>query len=455
MKKAIFCSLAFVACASAPNPDVRRQAPLVKPSASTSLPEDATHTAGDAGASVSKEDAIIAKMLKRVSKIRGLAVKRPVKGKRLERTELIARIRAKVDKEIPPEAIALEGDTLKLYGFIPPELDYLDTTMKLLEAQLAGFYEPNDEHMYLAGDLDGMNGAITLAHELQHALQDQHFDLKKRSGYRPGHGDEQGAFSALCEGDATSVMIDVTVARVKEGMTALDVGDDKLEREIAGGVEADPSTKAIPHVMKVDLVAPYVYGTHFVHALRRQGGWEAVNGAFHRPPTSSEQILHPEKWMQNEQPLNVPAPPGPTADWKLADEDTTGELALAMGIGEWTSKDEGFRLAEGWGGDRDGTYVKGNQIVNITRVEYDANVPTRAREAQKRLSESLAKTNTLRDKDFACMDRPALGPLAFAVKERRLLLIAGPANRAPKWSSAASCKDAAFRKWVTAALAAP
>lgn len=419
-------------------------------------PPGTSADASDAKTPLTKENAIIAKMLSKVSKLRGLDVKRPVSGMRLGRAELIAKIRTKVDKEIPPEAIALEGDTLKLYGFIPVEMDYLDTTMKLLEAQLAGFYEPNDEHMYLAGDLDGLNGDITLAHELQHALQDQHFDLKKHSGYRPGHGDEQSAFSALCEGDATSVMIDFTVAKIKKGMTAIDVDDAALEEQISSGVESDPSIKNIPHIMRADLVAPYVYGTRFVHAMRRKGGWAAVNAAFQRPPTTTEQILHPDKWQANEPALNVAAPPPPSADWKLADDDTTGELGLAYGIGEWTSKDEGFRLAADWGGDRDATYTKGGEIANITRIDYDASAPKGAQIAQKRLGESLGKSITVREGSFACIDRKQLGPLAFAFKERTLLMVAGPAKRGTSttsWASTASCKDAAFRNWVKAALA--
>ncbi len=418
------------------------QSATVAPTAVTAIEEPAPKT---------KEDALVAKMLTRVSKQRGLAVKRPVAGKKLERAALIGKIRDKVDKEIPPEAVTLEGDTLKLYGFVPVDMDYLDTTMKLLEAQLAGFYEPKDETMYLAGDLDGINGDLTLAHELEHALQDQHYDLKKHSGYRPGHGDEQAAFSGLCEGDATSVMLDMMLHKVSKSKNAFDLDDDALEEQIAGGVEKDPSTKNIPHIMKADLASPYVYGTRFVHALRRTGGWASVNRAFTQPPVTTEQLLHPEKWARNEAAVRVEPPPAPGKDWKRTDDDTSGELGLALGFAEWSTKVEGFRLAEGWGGDRDATYTQGDKLVNIMRVEYDATAPKGAEAAQTRLAQGLPK-GTLRDGAFACADRPQLGPLAFAFSGNKLLVIAGPATRGKTWKSAASCKDAAFRAWAKTAL---
>ena len=80
--------------------------------------------------------------------------------------------------------------------------------MKLLEAQLEGFYEPKNGTMYLASDLKGPQAQATLAHELVHALQDQKWDLRKRSDYKPGRGDESMALACLAEGDATSLMLD-------------------------------------------------------------------------------------------------------------------------------------------------------------------------------------------------------------------------------------------------------
>src|SRR5262249_46770037 len=156
----------------------------------------------------SRETRLIARTLKRVASLRQLEATRGVPGKTLPRDALIARVKDHVAREIPPDAIEKEGLVLRLFGFVPDQFDYAQEMFALLEAQLAGFYEPEDATMYMAGDLDGLNAEATLAHELVHALQDQHWDLKTRSKYRPGESDKSSALSALAEGDATSAMAD-------------------------------------------------------------------------------------------------------------------------------------------------------------------------------------------------------------------------------------------------------
>src|SRR5262249_4104934 len=150
-------------------------------------------TTSDAGATASadagkklrpsKEESLIAHALREVALVRGLAPKHPVPGRVLARDALIDRVKEHVAREIPPEAIRQEGLLLQLLGLLPEKFDYAAETFALLEAQLAGFYEPADETMYMAADLDGDNAEATLAHELVHALQDQHFDLKARGKY--------------------------------------------------------------------------------------------------------------------------------------------------------------------------------------------------------------------------------------------------------------------------------
>ena len=72
--------------------------------------------------------------------------------------------------------------------------------VKLLGAQLAGFYDPDEDRMYLAADLGEAERLATLAHELVHALQDQHYQLGRRLKYREGASDQQAALHALAAG---------------------------------------------------------------------------------------------------------------------------------------------------------------------------------------------------------------------------------------------------------------
>lgn len=96
-------------------------------------------------------------------------------------------------------------------GVVPASFDYEE--LARVDGLAAGwFYDPKQKAMFLARDLPPAERSATLAHELVHALQDQHYDLEKRLKFREDSGDEQSAIHALAEGDATSAMLDHVLA---------------------------------------------------------------------------------------------------------------------------------------------------------------------------------------------------------------------------------------------------
>ena len=95
--------------------------------------------------------------------------------------------------------------------------------------------------MYLASDLVDRAADATLAHELVHALQDQYYDLGSRLVYRAGANDEQSAFQALAEGDATSAMMDFMFA--ESGRRAIDVADDVFAAEVESSMSGSPKAR--------------------------------------------------------------------------------------------------------------------------------------------------------------------------------------------------------------------
>ena len=98
----------------------------------------------------------------------------------LDRAALIDSVKQHVAREVPRDVIHDQGELLVGFGMVPPDFDYEEGAFKLLESQLAGFYEPHDKRMYLASDLQDRVADATLAHELVHALQDQYYDLSAR-----------------------------------------------------------------------------------------------------------------------------------------------------------------------------------------------------------------------------------------------------------------------------------
>jgi hypothetical protein len=422
------------------------------------IPSSAVEGGGDAApgpiAAASNPDTregrLVVRMLKRVSIARGLEAKRSVPGVLLDRAALIAQVKRHVARELPPEAIRNEGLALQLFGFVPTQFDYEAAEYRLLQDQLAGYYEPSDGTMYMASDLGDDEAEATLAHELVHALQDQHWDLESRSKYRPGDGDRSEAVSALAEGDATSAMFDLL--GLAAGKTALDLPDDVFTEQIRQGMNQGPGADA-PRVMRTSLAAPYIYGTLFVHALRRQGGWAEVDRAWDDAPSTSEQILHVDKWRVHEPSAAVKAPTfaalGPA--WTLADEDSEGELGTRIAFEEWMDPRLAAETSAAWGGDRGVLVTNGDLSAFAWRLRYDAGSAgeshaSRARVAIVRALGPGVALEAAQGVSFACRQRADRGPIAVMQSGIDLIFVLGPAKTgSAAWTSAGDC--ALSRKW--------
>jgi len=452
---------ALAACSgpSAPRPAASDPPAPPKPAAA------ATRDAGAASDDAARENQLIARVLKKVSQARKLPAKTDVAGVTLDRDALLARVKDHVAREVPDQAIVHEGLVLKLLGFIPTQFDYKAETFALLEAQLAGFYEPADRTMYMAADLDEDNARATLAHELVHALQDQHFGLTERSKYRPSQGDTSSATSALAEGDATSAMLDVLLA--KAGRTALDLPEEVFAEQVLQSINTGPGATA-PHAMRASLVSPYIDGTLFVHALRRRGGWAAVDAAWREPPTTTEQILHVEKWVSHEPALAVGAPTANAlgAGWTVGDVDTYGELGFRLTLEEWMDAAPARTAAAHWGGDRAALFVRANEAALAWRVRYDdaaeKSTSAHAERAFTAIAAALrarigpATTSTAKTATapFLCIERAGTGPIALVRVKKDLVFVAGPTRTDPggAWTATGDC--ALARRWTLEIAAA-
>ncbi len=444
------CTWFVAACAVLAACSPRREPGVASEPPPTVVVADAGTAAPKAPSLDSKESKTVARTLARVSRLRGLEAKRPVPGETLKRDVLVGKVKEKALREFPADALRREGQLLQIFGFAPTSFDYLNEMMTLLEAQLEGFYEPKNGTMYLAADLGRKEAEATLAHELVHALQDQSWDLKSRSTYRPGKGDETLALACLAEGEATSVMMDFMLG--EQQRTALDLPDTMLRELMASGMNG-AATQKVPHILRTTLIAPYIDGLAFVHGLRRKGGWALVDRAWAEPPTTTEQILHVEKWLAHEPPVTVGAPTAQAlgAGWKRDDEDTFGELGFALAFEEWLERDDARTAAAGWGGDRSAVYTRGDEIAIAVHARYDA--AGFAQRALQKLGPGLEKKlgkPSLATSDAVCFERPELGPLLVARKNAEFVLATGPARAGARWQSTSTCADA--KRWADEVL---
>src|SRR5439155_19012222 len=147
-------------------------------------------------------------IIRQVSALRGLKAKGPLARGVLSRDAIGQKLKERLAKEYTPEEVRGEARVLKRLGLLPPDADYEKLILDLLMEQVAGFYDPFAAKLYIADWLPLEMQRPALAHEIEHSLQDQHFDLKRFASPIKDDGDKQLAHSALVEGDATAVMLE-------------------------------------------------------------------------------------------------------------------------------------------------------------------------------------------------------------------------------------------------------
>lgn len=383
-------------------------------------------------------------MLERVVGARGLPVRRDVPSRELDRPGMLARIKQQVEHDMPMDVVAEQGEVLAALELVPPDYDFVAGTYRLIEGQIAGFYMPDDGTMYLATDLSDAEAEETLAHELVHALQDQSYNLDKLIAYVPGQSDRIGAAHSLAEGDAMSAMLDVVLG------SAFNVSEEALRRLFSFSTSLTSVGWTTPRVLQESLTVPYTDGFALVQALRRRGGWKAVDAVWSAPPATTEQLLHLDKLDAREPALAVPAPPVSALGegFRVVLDDEMGEQSLRIVLQEWTSRERAARGAAGWGGDRyvvarrDMPGEKGRREVAVAwHIRFDT-----LADASEALAILVAHLGT------ACRQRPTLGPLVWKSRGLDIVFAAGPYERRGQVSSKGSGSCAAASKWADAIL---
>ena len=310
---------------------------------------DAPAAGGDWSAHLSARADAIAK---KVSKLRGLAIKRPIPKGVLGDAELRQRIVASRDQDSTPAERAAEAAALERWALIPADLDLDALMLDLMTEQIAGFYDPKERKLYVTArpDFDASWADMVMAHEIDHALQDQHFALDPWMDQVKGDGDASAARQALVEGDGVVLMLEYMLA---EQGAPPPWGDETLVRLMTASLDGgDDQLARAPLVIRQSLIFPYQAGARFVAALRRRAPWSRVDQAFKDPPRSTEQILHPELYLADERPDAITAIP-PASGLKTLHEAVWGESGWAMfleshGVPAATAAS----AAAGWGGDR-------------------------------------------------------------------------------------------------------
>lgn len=296
-------------------------------------------------------------LAKEVSALRGLPLRTRIAKDVVDKIELRRRLTAMTTGVKETHELAREEILLKHWGLIPRDVDYRAMVIDVLSEQVAGYYDSERKSLTLLYDAteeqDPEWAEMVLVHEIQHALQDQTFDLTKFRDLPSGEDDAAIARAALVEGDGVAVMI----ARMwpRSGSDVLWTDPD-MARSIQQSLADTPQTSfdALPLVIREQLLFPYQAGFAFVADLRRQKSWRAVDDAFRRPPVSTEQILHPELYRSNEAPIRLPKLAVASLSRRSGRIETTwGELGFSIFLRSHNvAADLAAAAAAGWAGDR-------------------------------------------------------------------------------------------------------
>ncbi len=321
------------------------------------------------------------KVAREVAKIRGLPLKKAIPNEVVDKDELRKRLAAMAAEDKTATETVAEGLSLARWGLIPLATDYKALLVDLLTEQIAGYYDPDTKKLTIsktAGD-DPAWAEMVLAHEIDHGLQDQSFDLKKFEDLSPAESDASAARRALVEGDGIALMIEVMLAR--SGNAAPWSNPEvaaSLEKAMTVPGNGDGLDKA-PLVIRESLIFPYRTGLSFVAALRRRQPWSAVDAAFAKPPRSTEQVMHPERYLAGDEPIAVDIKqPASLKDYAPAHTSVWGELGFTLflrahGVTDAAATEAGA----GWGGDRAVTFAKGDdkrpqRAIGVSRSEWDS-----------------------------------------------------------------------------------
>ncbi len=278
MKRVHLVALALVACGGAPEAQYAQQAGYAQV-VETNVPPPIDM------------DALIAS----VTQVRGLALREKVPVKKMSDAEFEQAFR--VAYEVPDGVPTVATKDPKFFD---------------------GFYSFTTKAIFMRAQPKSRDGdlRIVLAHEIVHALQQQHFHI---DGIKADTVDGRLAFLSLVEGDAQVTAYGAVAALDRIPPARVMISTSALHADDHAAV-ALPEVAALGYAQRQQLVFPYEEGERFVGTLYRAGGFELVNRAYGAPPMTSSQVLHPDAYLAG----RVPRPIAPLAFSKALGAEPTG-----------------------------------------------------------------------------------------------------------------------------------
>jgi hypothetical protein len=291
-------------------------------------------------------------VLAEMSKLISLPILSPLKKSMRSREEIRAYLLRKMKEDKDADKRYADQKTMEKFGLLPKDYPLDQVLVKVLTEQIAGLYDPDSQEFFIADWTSPADERSVMSHELTHALQDQHFHIDKWTDAAKPNDDGELARDAVLEGSAMAAMLDYELGG-KGSIRDLGDFDPGL---LMGDMDSSPELSKAPKVLQDELLFPYIAGIRFTqHLLKAGNGWPDFYKVFDKPPVSTQQIMHPDLYLQGVVPakIDLPATKGVVpSEWKKLDENDMGEFGVLEILKQFLSKDRSEALASAWAGDR-------------------------------------------------------------------------------------------------------
>ena len=373
----IVCATAAIACAQQPPTTAAPQSPAP---ASASDQQKPTHITPEQAKQLFS---LVDELIKFSSQETGLPVKSKVKRQITSRAAVETYLKQKFDEDESAKRLQRGEIVLKKFGLLDRDFVLKPFLLALLDEQIEAYYDSKTKTVNMLDWIAVEEQKPVLAHELTHALQDQHSDLEKWNDQTPddvslnaaGDADHVAkdemdtARDAVAEGQATAVMMDYILKPMGRSLVKDPEVMDLVNQQMAAS-EDSPVLSRAPILLSKSLLFPYREGLSFEQDVwMDQGQAAAFAGALDRPPTSSWEIINPREYEKKHVPA-VPIMPDihPLVDsiYKPYDIGQVGQLDLQILAEIFGGEQAASDLTPAWNG---GIYWAGQRLDAKTPAE--------------------------------------------------------------------------------------
>jgi hypothetical protein len=368
-------------------------------------------------------------VLAQMSEITHLESRGPLKKSLRSKEEIRAHVIQEMNEDKNPADRYAGARSAEAFGLLPKGFDLDSFMIDLLTEQIAGLYDPKAHEFYVADWIPIADQRMVMAHELTHALEDQHFEIEDWAKAARPNDDSELAREAVLEGSAMAAMVEYLLQGSGRSLQDLPDIDPSM---LIGDMTETPLLKKAPPFLKDALIFPYIGGLTFSAAILKPTGWEGLAAIFTKPPVSTQQIMHPELYRSGKVPAAVALPSiekalGP--EWTKLEDNIMGEFGWKEVLRQFLDDPRAKSLAAAWDGDRYLVYEQKQtkRLVLITRELF-----TSQEQAERffgQYSEALEKkhaerTNLFRKPDFFSFDT-ADGGVFLRCYERECVTLEG------------------------------